>query len=346
MTQFLSLEEREELKLQHKQERDKRVCDRIKAILLRDKGWSYEEIAAALLLTDETIRQHVIEYKASKKLKPENGGSESKLSKAQAESLNEHLQNHTYLFVKEIVAYVQATYEVIYTVAGMRHWLQSNGFSYKKPAIVPGKANAAAQKQWIEEYEKQKANLPPDEAICFADGVHPTHNTKLAYGWIKKGYNKEIQTNTGRQRINLSGVIDIISKKLIFHQDVTLNAISTIEFLKKVEASYPKHKRIHIYCDNARYFKNKLVQEFLKTSKIIMHFLPPYSPNLNPIERLWKFLNENVLNNKYYAAFTDFKHAVLGFLEGLSNPSEDILKALYTRVTDNFRVVTARFANS
>ena len=88
-----------------------------------------------------------------------------------------------------------------------------HGFSYKKPAVVPGKANKAAQEQWMREYEELKANLQPDESICFTDGVHPTHNMKLTYGWIRKGERKELRTNTGRQRLNLSGAIDIISKK-------------------------------------------------------------------------------------------------------------------------------------
>jgi len=70
-----------------------------------------------------------------------------------------------------------------------------------------------------------------------------------------------------------------------------------------------------------------------------MHFLPPYSPNLNPIERLWKFMNERVLYNKYYEKFNEFKNAVLGFLESLVDPPADIRMALAKRVTDNFQVI-------
>jgi hypothetical protein len=76
-----------------------------------------------------------------------------------------------------------------------------------------------------------------------------------------------------------------------------------------------------------------------------MHFLPPYSPNLNPIERLWKYLNENVLNNKYYATFNEFKKSICGFLEKLRKPSEDIKGCLDKRITDNFKIVSNAFAN-
>jgi len=338
MRDFLSPEERNKLKLQHKRERDKRVCDRIKAVLLADRGWTFQQIAEVLLLSDEAISQHLQEYLASQKLKPESGGSVSKLNEEQTKHLLEHLQQHTYLYTKDIIAYLKTTFSIEYTVPGMTGWLKVHGFSYKKPAVVPGKANREAQEQWIKEYEELKKNLPENEAICFIDGVHPTHNTKPTYGWILKGERKEIPSNTGRRRINLSGAIDIISKKVLVREDESLTATSTIDFLEMIEAAYPEAKRIHVFCDNARYYRNKQVQEYLGKSKIKMHFLPPYSPNLNPIERLWKFMNERVLNNKYYEKFSDFKNAVFGFFEELFEPSKDLQEALTNRITDKFRV--------
>ena len=101
--------------------------------------------------------------------------------------------------------------------------------------------------------------------------------------------------------------------------------------------NYATTPRIHVFCDNARYYKNKEVTNYLASSKIEMHFLPPYSPNLNPIERLWKLLYENVLYNQYYEKFDDFRNAVLGFLESLFKPSSAVFKILSSRVADNFR---------
>jgi len=339
MRDFLTPEERNKLKVRHKQERDKRVCDRIKAVLLADEGWTFRQIAKVLLLSDEAISQQLQDYLTSQKLNPENGGSISKLNVEQTRSLLEHLQNHTYLYTKDIIAYVKAAVGIVYTVPGMTSWLKMNGFSYKKPAVVPGKANREAQEHWIKEYEELKKNLPENEAICFIDGVHPTHNTKPTYGWIRKGERKEIPTNTGRQRLNLCGAIDIISRKVLIRQDERLNAAATIDFLRLIDDAYPDAKRVHVFCDNAKYYRNKHVQEYLESSKIKMHFLPPYSPNLNPIERLWKFMNERVLYNKYYEKFADFKEAVFGFFEQLRAPPEDLHEALVRRITDKFRVV-------
>jgi len=344
--QFLSSDERTALKKQHKKERDKRVCDRIKAVLLFDEGWNHEQIAHVLLLTDEAIRQHIRDYETSRKLKPNNGGSASKLDDRQSRALLGHLQNHTYLYTKDILAYVKDLFGVEYTVAGMHSWLKAHGFAYKKPAIVPGKASREAQERWLKEYQELKKNLRADEAICFIDGVHPTHNAKMAYGWIKKGVRKEMPTNTGRQRLNLSGAIDMTSKRVLIQEDSSLNASSTLAFLAKIAAAYPNATKIHVFCDNARYYRNKEVTAYLVHSKVVMHFLPPYSPNLNPIERLWKFMNERLLYNRYYEKFVDFKKAVLGFMESLFNPDKDTQQALQSRITDNFHIIGSVLTNS
>ncbi len=74
---------------------------------------------------------------------------------------------------------MQSVWSVTYSVPGMRNWLQRHGFSYKKPALVPGKANEQQQREWLAEYEKLKQNLPENETICFMDGVRPTHNVQL-----------------------------------------------------------------------------------------------------------------------------------------------------------------------
>ena len=142
---FLTDEEREQLKQKHRKERDGRVRDRIKSVILSDHGWTPKKIAEALLISEDAVRNHIQEYKNSKKLKPENGGSTEKLSDEQSESLEKHLETYTYMYVKDIVAYVKATWEISYTIHGMRSWLKRHDFSYKKPSLVPGKANKEQQ---------------------------------------------------------------------------------------------------------------------------------------------------------------------------------------------------------
>ena len=340
---FLSDAERAQLMAQHRRERDKKICDRIKAVLLFDKGWSVAAIAEDLLLSEDAIREHINEYRESKKLKPENGGSTQKLSIEQSNELVAHLRGHTYLYVKDIIAYVQSTWPVTYSVPGMRNWLQRHGFSHKKPALVPGKANEEQQREWLAEYDRLKQSLPVDETIFFMEGVHPTHNVQPAYGWTQKGVRKEIPANSGRSRINLSGVIDIIDHKVLVQEDKMLNAEATIGFFQKIEEAYSGKTKIHIFCDNAKYYRNKAVTAYLESLKIQLHFLLPYSPNLNPIERLWKWVKERVIYNTYYPEFEDFRLAVFGFFAVLSTlTAESVLgQDFRSRVRDKFRPVGA-----
>ena len=132
----LTTKKRQDLMKLHKMERDRRVCDRIKAVLAYDDGCTYSEIARILLLDDETIRRHIKDYLSSNKLNPENGGSESYMSKSEAKKLSSHLDGKIYLYVKDICAYARDTFGKCYSISGMTKWLHANHFCYKKPHPV------------------------------------------------------------------------------------------------------------------------------------------------------------------------------------------------------------------
>ena len=182
---------------------------------------------------------------------------------------------------------------------------------------MPAKADKKKQEEFLKQLEILKASKGKDDPILYMDGVHPQHNTMLAYGWIKKGQDKLVKNNTDRQRLNINGALDSETHAVITREDEILNAISTIELLKKVEAAYPMAAIIYVICDNARYYRSRLVSQFLETSKIQLVFLPSYSPNLNLIERLWKFMKKKVLYNKYYEKFDIFKEVTLEFFENI-----------------------------
>src|SRR5271156_2154729 len=203
MEQKLTTTERAELQSWHKIERDKRVCDRIKAVLAYDDGYNYSDIARILLLDDETIRRNIEDYFSKRKLKPENGGSESHLDKAESLELQLHLSEVTYLYVKDICAYVNRIYNKKYSISGMTKWLHLNYFCYKKPHGVPAKADADKQVEFIEHYKALKTSLPKNEVIYFVDSSHPQHQTRLAYGWIKKGIRKAERMTSCQKRVNI-----------------------------------------------------------------------------------------------------------------------------------------------
>ena len=234
MERKLTSQQRERLLKSHRKERDKRVCDRIKAVLAYDDGYSYSEIARILLLDDETIRRHIEDYFSKRKLRPENGGSESQLTASDAEQLVAHLEEMTYLYVKDICLYTQKTFGVYYTISGMTKWLHQNHFRYKKPHAVPAKADKARQEKFIKMYRKLKKKAADNEPIYFVDSVHPQHQTQLAYGWILKGKRKSIPTTARQRRLNIIGGICLSGHKIVHHSCDKVNAISINAFLKSL----------------------------------------------------------------------------------------------------------------
>ena len=175
----LSNDQKKELEKRHRVERDGRIRDRIKAVLLSSEGWTGEEIAQALRIHPETVYEHLKDYRTQEKLKPTNGGSQSALTSAQSEALITHLEANLYATVQEICGYVHVTYGVTYSVPGLTHWLHRHTFSYKKPHPVPSKADPLKQAKFIEYYNLLMKITAEDEPIEFGDGVHPTMATKI-----------------------------------------------------------------------------------------------------------------------------------------------------------------------
>jgi transposase len=333
MGRKLTTQERANLIIQHKKERDKRVCDRIKAVLAYDDGYTYSEISRLLLLDDETIRRHVEAYFSIHKLKPENGGSTSYLNVYETERLKAHLHENTYLYVKDICAYVRKTFNKSYSISGMTKWLIANHFRYKNPHGVPAKADSERQKLFVEYYQSLKAGLQKNEVIYFADSTHPQHQTRLAYGWIAKGVRKAEKMTACQKRINLIGAINLDGHQIESLQVEWVNSETIKLFLTQLIASNPNTEKIHLFLDNARYNKSKDIQDFVKNKKIVLHYLPPYSPNLNPIERLWKVMHENVTYNRYYSKFADFTEGILNFFSNL----QQMMPIIQARINDNFQ---------
>ncbi len=326
------------LRERHRKERDGRVKDRIKAVLLRDKGYSYEEIADVLFLSDEAARNHVVDYLREEKLAPENGGSEPNLNADQTVKLLAHLQEHTYLYVREIMAYTLATFGVTYSVTGMTSWLHRNGYSYHRPAVVPAKADKAKQEAWLAWYENLKATLGDEDHILFGDGVHPTHAVRVACGWIRKGERREIPTNGSGRRLNVVGALDLAQMQVHTQEFETINAQSIIAFLSFLLVQMPRGI-LHLILDQARYHTCAETTAWLANHpRIQVHFLPSYSPNLNAIEPLWKIMHEHTTYNRYHAHFNDFTEKIRAFF---TTTFPKNATRWTDRLTDNFRLMGA-----
>ena len=149
------------------------------------------------------------------------------------------------------------------------------------------KINEQVQEDFIAKFNNLLNNKEVD--IYFIDAMHPQHNVKTGRAWVKKRLEFKYISNTGRQRLNIHGALNIRTKEVITLFQPKVNQEWVLELLTLLREK-SKNKEIYIFSDNARYYHAKSVQEYTKNNNITMNYLPVYSPNLNIIERLWKFL--------------------------------------------------------
>ena len=333
-------DELSDLREAHAELREKRDADRVKAIILLGSGWSATNVAEALLIDRNTVRTYYRNYKKGgidKLLQTRHVGSAGFLSVCEAKELDEYLQENLHLTAKSVASYIKKRWGISYSERGVTALLHRLGYVYKKPKLIPGKANAKVQLDFLEKYDQLKEDQQPDDIILFMDGVHPQHNPVMACGWIKRGLEFKIQSNTGRQRLNVNGAVNIDSLETICRFYDTINGEATIDLCKAIEEYYPKAGTIYIICDNARYYRSKEVSRFLETSRIELVFLPPYAPNLNLIERYWRYFKKEVLYDHYYETFKEFKRACENFF---SEPEKHAAN-LRSLLTENFQIIGA-----
>ena len=263
-------------------------------------------------------------------------GSYSKLNDTQSRALESHLEETTYTRVIDICAYIETTYGVRYTVSGLTKWLHQHRFSYKQPKTVPAKADVAKQEEFIEKYIALVADTPTNEPILFMDSAHPTMATKVVCGWIRKGVDKPIAQTASRTRVNVMGAIELTSMNVVSCRPDYVNAETTVAFFDQLKAAYPIAPSIHIILDQSGYHRSLLVREEALKRNIVLHYLPPYSPNLNPIERVWKVMNENVRNNVFFTSAKHFREAIAEFFE---TTIFRIAQSLRRRINDDFQTI-------
>ena len=296
----LTSEEKVTLEQMHRSTKDRKKADRIKTVLFLNRGFSYVETSELLMLDRDTI------YKIQKKFKKDwidkflNDNYviyTGKLSEDEIQKIKKFVEESFIWDSKKIINFIWENFWKKYTPSWITRLLHRIWFTYKKTKHIPAKANKEKQEKFIEKYKKCKEKLKEDEKILFLDWVHPLHNSNNSYCWIRKGTEKEIKSNTGRERININGVYCVDTQEVTMITSDRINAQSTIELYKKIEKKYSKMSTIFIVRDNARYYNNKQVKEYLETSRIKEMPMPPYSPNLNSIERLWHYFKREVTYN-------------------------------------------------
>jgi len=339
MKGFLTDEQIGILREAHYSAQRKKSADRIKAILFLNEGFTYGQTAKLLMLNDTTVRRYEKEFEqvgVDGLIECRYFGSRGLLTKLQEIGLTTHLKNKTYQTVKEICFYVENHYRKSYSVEGMTHMLHRLGFSYKKTKRIPGKLDPQKQAEFIQAYRQLKTTKRKLDRVYFLDSTHPQHNSYPAYGWIFKGTVKLVKANTGRKRLNLNGALNLEDLKVTVLSEETINTDAVIKLCVTLERKQLKGS-LFLIMDNARHNRSKRFKIFLKRHRRIKPvYLPPYSPNLNIIERLWLFFHKKVLYNHYYETFPEFKNKVMRFFQTIKRYQPE----LQTLLTDSFQTIS------
>lgn len=200
--------------------------------------------------------------------------------------------------------------------------------------MIPGKAqDVIIQKNFVGFMESlyECAQHNDKEVLLYADPMHQIHNVENDYAWqeIGRAGTKEISSNTGRRRLNILGAINPVTlEPTILLEEENCNAGSIVRLLNAIKEQYAQAETICLILDNARYQKGAIAKSKAEELGIDLVYLPAYSPNLNLIERLWKFFKKKVMKNKYYKDFATFRKATEQFFENFSQYKQQLTKLL------------------
>lgn len=213
----------------------------------------------------------------------------------------------------------------------VREFMKRIGLKRLKTGHIPAKADTQRQQQWLEDvYEPALKEAQQGEAhLLFMDAAHFVLSPFLCFLWCFKRI--FIKAPAGRKRVNVLGAVDALTKHVHFHYNQDkVNAEMIVNFLHSLRIYYLDMKPIYIVLDNARYQHCQLVRYIAWQFNIRLLFLPPYSPNLNIIERLWKFVKKKCLYAKYYQTVEDFQNAIVTTMKKTNSDVEYIneLKSL------------------
>ena len=218
----------------------------------------------------------------------------------------------------------------------VRAFMKRHGLRFVKCGHIPAKADNEAQRQWVEDTLKPVIEAAQKEQVhlFFCDAAHFVLQPFLCFLW--SAVRVFIQASAGRNRINVLGAVNAVTKEVITFTNTTyITSDTLIQFLKQLKEKF-SDKPIAIILDNARYQRCFVVKTIAASLGIHLLFLPPYSPNLNIIERLWKFTKKKILYAKYYAKPEEFHGAIQNFFNNINQHHQQDLYSLLSLKFQSF----------
>jgi transposase len=300
-------------------------------LLLKSHGIAHNLISKIVNISENTVRNYLNGYldvgTASLTEIPFNK-PESELVQFESVIIN-YFETTPPSTIKQACAELKEKHEIQIGETQLRKYIKSLGIKYRKTGSIPAKMDNKKQKDFHDNILQPKLDEAREgkREVYFVDAAHFVLGAFLAFLWSFKRI--FVRTPSGRQRFNVLGALNAITKKMIsIKNDSYITATEVCELLKKLKAQATLP--ITVILDNARYQKCKIVFELAKELDIELLYLPTYSPNLNLIERFWKFTKKTCLNSKYYENFALFKGQISNLVDNAHMTNSKELESLLT----------------
>ena len=318
---------------------DERARKKCLVLYLKGMGLSHKEIAAIARVDQDTVTNYLKQYAQN--------GLEELLEdnyRKPTSQLEPHKQKLKKLFEEQPPHTVNHANDLIFDTTGIRlkhsgcrDLLKKMGLKFRRTGLVPGKAlDDKKQQEAQQDFHDNKLQPILEEAkagertVLFIDAAHFVMGAFLGMVWCFKRV--LLPSSCGRMRYNALGAFNPITHEVITETNETyINQVVFSKFLEKIATSYQGTERpITLVLDNARYQKCKSVFAKAEELGIELLYLPAYSPNLNLIERLWRFVKKEVLYSRYYQTFISFKESIDTCLNELTTRFKDDMISLMT----------------
>lgn len=311
---------------------------RMAVVLLKSHGIPHQKIAQMVGISGNTLRAYLREFQEGgiERLKKIRFHHPRSALQNHSTSLETHFREHPPATIKEARAVIEEFTGIRRSPTQIRTFLKTLGMQRRKVGSVPAQADSARQKQF------QNEQLEPcllqartgKRKVFFVDASHFVFSLVLGFLWSFTRI--FLPAPSGRQRFNVLGALNAVTHELITVTNTTyINALSVGELLAKIRRRHPRGL-ITVVLDNARYQRCKWVQEKAVSLKIELLFLPPYSPNLNLIERFWKLVKKNCLYSKFYPQFSEFQEAISHFINTVHVTHKKELRTLLSHKFQDF----------
>ena len=308
------------------------VQRKMEVLWLKAHGLAHDEISQLADVSPNTLRRYFREYEEGglEKLKEVNFYQPHSDLVVHQGTLEAHFRKNPPATIKEAAHEIEALTGITRSETQVRAFLTTIGMKCRKVGMVPAKADPDEQAAYkVDQLEPRLADAQAGQrAVFFVDAAHFVLAPCLGFLWCFTRV--FIKAPAGRQRFNVLGALNALTHELItVTNDTYINAESVCDLLRKL-AALNLGVPITLFLDNARYQKCALVMALADSLNIELCFLPAYSPNLNLIERLWKFVKKECLYSEYYADFASFKAAILDCLSQTHTKHKTALDSLLT----------------